>query len=262
MILSFIFLLLVSSLFILFLIPNNNLKTIKICSLATSGCVLVLSTYILSNFDFNLYYYQNVEIFNLGIDVLNINFYFGLDGLSVYFFFLSALLIFLCILFSWESDKIKENMINLLLLELLLLLVFSALDLLLFYVFFEAILIPMFFLVGFLGSRARKIRAAYLLFFYTLFGSLLMLIGLVYIYSKVGSLNIEYISIFDFTDFEQKCLWLAFFLSFASKIPMFPFHIWLPEAHVEAPTVGSVLLAGILLKLGAFKIRCLWFSTL
>lgn len=272
MILSLIFLLLVSSLFILFLIPNNNLKTIKIYSLATSGFVLVLSTCILSNFDFNLYYYQNVETFNLGIDVLNINFYFGLDGLSVYFFFLSALLIFLCILFSWESDKIKENMINLLLLELLLLLVFSALDLLLFYVFFEAILIPMFFLVGFLGSRARKIRAAYLLFFYTLFGSLLMLIGLVYIYSKVGSLNIEYISIFDFTDFEQKCLWLAFFLSFASKIPMFPFHIWLPEAHVEAPTVGSVLLAGILLKLGVygflrysltlFPIASLYFSPL
>ncbi len=272
MILSIIFLLLILSLFILFIIPNNNLKTIKTCSLTTSGCVLVLSTYILSNFDFNLYYYQNVETFNLGIDVLNINFYFGLDGLSVYFFFLSSLLIFLCVLFSWDSDKLKENMINLLLLELLLLLVFSALDLLLFYVFFEAILIPMFFLVGFLGSRARKIRAAYLLFFYTLFGSLLMLIGLIYIYSKVGSLNIEYISIFDFTDIEQKCLWLAFFLSFASKIPMFPFHIWLPEAHVEAPTVGSVLLAGILLKLGVygflrysltlFPIASLYFSPL
>jgi proton-translocating NADH-quinone oxidoreductase chain M len=272
MILSIIFLLLILSLFILFLIPNNNLKTIKTCSLTTSGCVLVLSTYILSNFDFNLYYYQNVETYNLGIDVLNINFYFGLDGLSVYFFFLSSLLIFLCVLFSWDSDKLKENMINLLLLELLLLLVFSALDLLLFYVFFEAILIPMFFLVGFLGSRARKIRAAYLLFFYTLFGSLLMLIGLIYIYSKVGSLNIEYISIFDFTDIEQKCLWLAFFLSFASKIPMFPFHIWLPEAHVEAPTVGSVLLAGILLKLGVygflrysltlFPIASLYFSPL
>jgi proton-translocating NADH-quinone oxidoreductase chain M len=119
-------------------------------------------------------------------------------------------------------------------------------------VFFEAILIPMFFLVGFLGSRARKIRAAYLLFFYTLFGSLLMLIGLIYIYSKVGSLNIEYICSFNFTEFEQKCLWVAFFLSFASKIPMFPFHIWLPEAHVEAPTIGSVLLAGILLKLGVY----------
>jgi len=272
MILSIIFLLLILSLFILFIIPNNNLKTIKTWSLTTSGCVLVLSTYILSNFDFNLYYYQNVETYNLGIDVLNINFYFGLDGLSVYFFFLSSLLIFLCVLFSWDSDKLKENMINLLLLELLLLLVFSALDLLLFYVFFEAILIPMFFLVGFLGSRARKIRAAYLLFFYTLFGSLLMLIGLIYIYSKVGSLNIEYISIFDFTDIEQKCLWLAFFLSFASKIPMFPFHIWLPEAHVEAPTVGSVLLAGILLKLGVygflrysltlFPIASLYFSPL
>ena len=143
-------------------------------------------------------------------------------------------------------------MFNLLLLELLLLLVFSVLDLFLFYIFFEAILIPMFFLIGFLGSRARKIRAAYLLFFYTLFGSLLMLIGLIYIYSRVGSLNIEYVSSFCFSEIDQKILWIAFFLSFASKIPMFPFHIWLPEAHVEAPTVGSVLLAGILLKLGVY----------
>jgi proton-translocating NADH-quinone oxidoreductase chain M len=252
MILSAIFLTLILSLFILFIIPNNDLKTVRSFSLLISGVVLVLSTYILSEFDFNISYYQNVEILNLGFDFLNINFYFGLDGLSVYFFFLTALLIFICVLFSWESDKLKENVFNLLLLELLLLLVFSVLDLLLFYVFFEAILIPMFFLVGFLGSRARKIRAAFLLFFYTLFGSLLMLIGLIYIYSQVGSLNIEYIATFNFTDFEQKCLWLAFFLSFASKIPMFPFHIWLPEAHVEAPTIGSVLLAGILLKLGVY----------
>ena len=272
MILSIIYILLTLSLFVLILIPNSNARLIKTYSLAISGCVLVLSTHILSYFDFNSYYYQNVEVFNLDINVLNINFYFGLDGLSVYFFFLSSLLIFLCVLFSWDSEKLKESMINLLLLELLLLLVFSALDLFLFYVFFEAILIPMFFLVGFLGSRARKIRAAYLLFFYTLFGSLLMLIGLIYIYSKVGSLNIEYISMFNFSELEQKFLWIAFFLSFASKIPMFPFHIWLPEAHVEAPTIGSVLLAGILLKLGVygflrysltlFPVASLYFSPL
>ena len=252
MILSTIFLTLLLSLIIIFFIPNTNSKTVQIFSLSVSGFVLVLSSFILADFNFNVAFYQYVETFSLGLNLLNIDFNFGLDGLSVYFFFLTALLIFLCILFSWGSDKIKENAFNLLLLELLLLLVFSVLDLLLFYVFFEAILIPMFFLVGFLGSRARKIRAAYLLFFYTLFGSLLMLIGLIYIYSKVGSLNIEYICSFNFTEFEQKCLWIAFFLSFASKIPMFPFHIWLPEAHVEAPTIGSVLLAGILLKLGVY----------
>jgi len=102
------------------------------------------------------------------------------------------------------------------------------------------------------GSRERKLRAAYMLFFYTLFGSVLMLLGILYIYSIVGTLNLEYLLTHQFTFEEQYWLWLAFFLSFASKVPMFPFHIWLPEAHVEAPTVGSVLLAGILLKLGVF----------
>ena len=272
MVLSIIFSVLILSLFVLLLIPINKHKVIKTFSLIVSGFVLVLSTYILSNFDFNVSYYQYVETIKLGLNILNIDFNFGLDGLSVYFFYLTSLLIFICVLFSWESEKLKENLINLLLLELLLLLVFSVLDLFLFYVFFEAILIPMFFLIGFLGSRARKIRAAYLLFFYTLFGSLLMLVGLIYIYSKVGSLNIEYICSFSFSEFEQRCLWIAFFLSFASKIPMFPFHIWLPEAHVEAPTIGSVLLAGILLKLGVygflrysltlFPVACLYFSPL
>ena len=252
MVLSIIFFVLVISLFILFLIPSNNKLVLKIFTLLVSGFVLIMSSYILANFNFNIIHYQYVETFQFSFNILNIDFNFGLDGLSVYFFFLTSLLIFVCVIFIWEIDKIKESVLNLLLLELLLLLVFSVLDLLLFYVFFEAILIPMFFLVGFLGSRARKIRAAYLLFFYTLVGSLLMLIGLIYIYSKVCSLNIEYICSFNFTNIEQKYLWFAFFLSFASKIPMFPFHIWLPEAHVEAPTIGSVLLAGILLKLGVY----------
>jgi len=134
----------------------------------------------------------------------------------------------------------------------LLLLVFSVLDLLLFYVFFEAILIPMYLMIGLWGSRERKLRAVYLLLYYTLFGSVLMLLGILYIYSTVGTLNLEILLTHNFSFDEEYWLWLAFFLSFASKIPMFPFHIWLPEAHVEAPTVGSVLLAGILLKLGVF----------
>jgi proton-translocating NADH-quinone oxidoreductase chain M len=110
----------------------------------------------------------------------------------------------------------------------------------------------MYLMIGILGSRERKIRAAYLFFFYTLFGSLFMLLALIYIYITVGTLNLEYLLNYNFTFNEQYWLWLAFFLSFASKIPMFPFHIWLPEAHVEAPTVGSVLLAGVLLKLGVY----------
>jgi NADH-quinone oxidoreductase subunit M len=177
---------------------------------------------------------------------------FGLDGISIFFFFLSSFLIFFCVLFVWEEKLLKEYLIILLILDLLLLLVFSVLDLFLFYIFFEAILIPMYLMIGTLGSRERRIRAAYLFFFYTLFGSLLMLIAIIYIYITVGTLNLEYLFSWSFTFNEQYWLWLAFFFSFASKIPMFPFHIWLPEAHVEAPTVGSVLLAGILLKLGVY----------
>jgi len=159
---------------------------------------------------------------------------------------------FFCIFFVWNETFLKEYLICLLLIELLLLLVFSVLDLLLFYVFFEAILIPMFILIGIWGSRERKLRAVYLLLFYTLFGSVLMLLGILYLYTTVGTLNLEYLLSCNFSFNEEYWLWLAFFLSFASKIPMFPFHIWLPEAHVEAPTVGSVILAGILLKLGVF----------
>ena len=189
---------------------------------------------------------------------MNLSFSFGLDGISIFFFVLTSLLIFLCILFIWNERLLKEYAMNLLLIELLLLLVFSVLDIFLFYIFFEAILIPMFVLIGIWGSRERKIRAVYLLFFYTLFGSLLMLVGLLYIYTLTGTLNLEYLLAYKFTMEEQCWLWLAFFLSFASKIPMFPFHVWLPEAHVEAPTVGSVLLAGILLKLGVY---CLLYTS-
>jgi len=110
----------------------------------------------------------------------------------------------------------------------------------------------MFIIIGIWGSRERKIRAIYLFFFYTFIGSVCMLLGLLYIYNSVGTLNLEYVSEYIFNEQEQQWLWLAFFLSFSAKIPMFPFHVWLPEAHVEAPTVGSVLLAGILLKLGVY----------
>ena len=252
MLLTYIFLVLIFSLLILFLIPSVYRQSMKIFSLVSSGIVLFLSCCLLAEFDCNSYYFSNVVTYSVGSELMNFKFSFGLDGISLFFFILTSLLIFLCILFIWNETRFKEYALNLLLIEFLLLLVFSVLDVFLFYVFFEAILIPMFVLIGIWGSRERKIRAVYLLFFYTLFGSLLMLIGLLYIYSITGTLNLEYLLTWPFT-FEEQCwLWLAFFLSFASKIPMFPFHIWLPEAHVEAPTVGSVLLAGILLKLGVY----------
>ena len=252
MLLTYTFLVLIFSLLILFLIPSVYRQSIKIFSLVSSGIVLFLSCCLLAEFNCNSYYFSNVVTYSVGSELMNFKFSFGLDGISLFFFILTSLLIFLCILFIWNETRFKEYALNLLLIEFLLLLVFSVLDVFLFYVFFEAILIPMFVLIGIWGSRERKIRAVYLLFFYTLFGSLLMLIGLLYIYSITGTLNLEYLLTWPFT-FEEQCwLWLAFFLSFASKIPMFPFHIWLPEAHVEAPTVGSVLLAGILLKLGVY----------
>jgi len=152
----------------------------------------------------------------------------------------------------WNEKYLKSYLILLFILEILLLLTFSVLNIFLFYIFFEFILFPMYLLIGIWGSREKKIRAAYLLFFYTIACSLLMLAAILYIYSLTGTFNIEFLSFINFDFDTQLILWVAFFLSFSSKIPMFPFHIWLPEAHVEAPTVGSVLLAGILLKLGVY----------
>jgi len=136
--------------------------------------------------------------------------------------------------------------------ESFLILVFCVRDLLLFYIFFESVLIPMFIIIGVWGSRERKVRASYMFFLYTLLGSVLMLLSILYIYFQVGTTDYEMLLVYPFTFVEQRFIWLAFFASFASKIPMLPVHIWLPEAHVEAPTAGSVVLAGILLKLGSY----------
>jgi len=251
MLLSLIFCILFFTILVLYF--NEKKNFLQLISLSSSGIVFVLSCFLLITFDSNNYHFQNYLTLNLGSSFLNLIFSFGFDGISILFFWLTSLLIFLCVLFVWDEFYLKEYLINLLVIELLLLLVFSVLDLFLFYIFFEAILIPMYLIIGIWGSRERKIRAVYLLFFYTLFGSLLMLTGILYIYFLTGTSNLEYLLSYNLFTFEEQIwLWLAFFVSFASKIPMFPFHIWLPEAHVEAPTVGSVLLAGILLKLGVY----------
>lgn len=246
------FLILFLSLFFIQFFPNKALKLLKVFSLSTASLVLVITSILIAQFDNNSYFFQHVMHLNLGSSFFNLNYTFAFDGLSIYFFFLSAFLIFICILFIWNDHFFKEYIINLLLIELFLLIIFSILDLFIFYMFFEAILIPMFLVIGFWGSRERKIRAVYLFFFYTLCGSILLLLAILYIYSTVGTVNFEYLVTWQFSKIEQTVLWITFFISFASKIPLFPFHIWLPEAHVEAPTVGSVLLAGILLKLGVF----------
>ena len=252
MLLTYIFISLLFNIIFLIFINCKKLKLIKIVSLLISGLILFFSCFLLIKFDYNFYYFQEVITYNFGFNFLNLKISFGFDGVSLFFFVLTNLLMFLCFLFIWHEKILKEYTLNLLIIQLLLLLVFSVLDLFFFYIFFEAILIPMYFLIGFWGSRERRVRATYLLFFYTLFGSLCMLLGLIYIYIHTGTLSFEYLLTKVFSLQEQTWLWLAFFLSFASKIPLFPLHIWLPEAHVEAPTVGSVLLAGILLKLGVY----------
>lgn len=188
------------------------------------------------------------------IPIFNINITLGVDGISLFFIFLTTLLIPLCLLASWNSVSfnLKEFLIAFLLLDLLLISSFSVLEILIFYVLFESTLIPMFLIIGIWGSRERKILASYYFFLYTLFGSILMLLSILYIINRVGTTNYEILLAFRFSFMEQKFLWFTFFLAFASKVPMIPVHLWLPEAHVEAPTSGSVILAGVLLKLGTY----------
>ena len=202
------------------------------------------------------------------------SFYIGIDAISLFFIVLTCFLIPICILVGWTSITVfvKEYVICFLALETCVLFAFTVADLLLFYIFFESVLIPMFLIIGVWGSRERKIKAAYSFFLYTLNGSLLMLIAILLIYCQTGSLNIPVLYAVSFSESRECLIWLAFFASFAVKVPMIPVHIWLPEAHVEAPTAGSVILAGILLKLGTYGFlrfsipmlpsACLYFSPL
>jgi NADH-quinone oxidoreductase subunit M len=190
----------------------------------------------------------------LWIPLLNLNVTLGIDGISLFFLLLSSLLIPLCILISWNSIQfnLKEYLAFFLIIEFFLIGVFCVLDILMFYIFFESTLIPMFLIIGIWGSRERKIWASFYFFLYTLLGSVIMLLSILYVYNQVGSTDYEVLLTFSFSNLEQKILWFSFFLAFAAKVPMMPVHLWLPEAHVEAPTAGSVILAGVLLKLGTY----------
>ena len=177
----------------------------------------------------------------------------GVDGISMPFVLLTTFLTPLCILASWNSiqTRVREYMIAFLVLEALMIGVFVALDLLLFYVVFEGGLIPMFLIIGVWGGKNR-VYAAFKFFLYTLAGSLLMLLAIMAMYWQAGTTDIVTLLHTNFDPAMQKWLWLAFFASFAVKMPMWPVHTWLPDAHVEAPTAGSVILAGILLKMGGY----------
>ncbi|MBS0242559.1 MAG: NADH-quinone oxidoreductase subunit M [Proteobacteria bacterium] len=210
-----------------------------------------LSIFIWTGFDKGNPGFQFVEEANwLG----PIKYKMGVDGISMLFVILTTFLMPLCILASWQSvdERVKEYMIAFLLLETLMIGVFCALDLVLFYLFFEGGLIPMFIIIGVWGGK-RRVYASFKFFLYTLLGSVLMLLAMMAIYLKTGTTDIP--TLIDKADIPvawQFWLWVAFFASFAVKMPMWPVHTWLPDAHVEAPTAGSVILAGILLKMGGY----------
>lgn len=233
--------------------PAKKLKLMKLIALTSASLSFTTSLLVWGFFQNSVGSFQFVvKLF--WFPNFNINFILGIDGISLFFLLLTTLLIPLCLLTSWNSvsTNVKEFLIAFLVLDFFLIGTFCVLDLLLFYIFFESVLIPMFLIIGIWGSRERKILASYYFFLYTLLGSVVMLLSILYIFSQVGTTDYETLLTFGFSDIEQKIMWLTFFIAFASKVPMLPVHLWLPEAHVEAPTAGSVILAGVLLKLGTY----------
>src|SRR4051812_7362306 len=223
-------------------------------ALSTSLIVFALSLLLWVGFDANAAGFQFVERADwISIGGFTINYHMGIDGISLFFVLLSTLLTVLCIVASWVSvhHQIKEYMIAFLVLESMMVGIFSALDFVLFYVFFEGVLVPMFLIIGIWGGP-RRIYAAFKFFLYTLLGSVLSLLAILAVYFQTGSTDIVVALSHAFPPDLQKWLWLAFFASFAVKVPMWPVHTWLPDAHVEAPTAGSVILAGVLLKMGGY----------
>lgn len=245
---------LVGVLFILLIRGDQAMveKNSKHVALFVTGVNFVLSLFMLSMFDKNSPDFQMVEKFEW-FSALNISYTMGIDGISLFFVMLSTLLTPICILASWNSIKtrIREYMVAFLILETMMIGTFVALDAFLFYIFFEAVLIPMFIIIGVWGG-AERIYASFKFFLYTLLGSVLMLLALLYLYMEVGSSDIETLINNPVARSAQMWLFIAFFASFAVKMPMWPVHTWLPDAHVQAPTAGSVILAGVLLKMGGY----------
>lgn len=226
-------------------------RNIRNVALLTTVFTFLLSLFIWAGFDNSNPGFQMVEK-TAWLDS-GISYHMGVDGISMLFVILTTFLMPLCILASWESVEkhVKEYMIAFLVLETLMIGVFCALDIVLFYVFFEGVLIPMFIIIGVWGGK-RRVYASFKFFLFTLLGSVLMLLAIMAMFWDAGTTDIPTLLAHDFPASLQTWLWLAFFASFAVKMPMWPVHTWLPDAHVEAPTAGSVILAGILLKLGGY----------
>ena len=241
----------IGSIFLLFIKSTEKNNSIKYVALFTSLINFFLSLYLWKLFDNNISDFQFVET---RIWIKNfINYKVGVDGISMLFIILATFITPLCIISVNNHVKIrlKEFLIAILLMETLMIGVFCSLDLIIFYLFFEGGLIPMFIIIGIWGGN-RRVYSAFKFFLFTLVGSVLMLIAIIYIYWLSGTTDVEQLYNLGIDSKYQNYLWLAFFSSFAVKTPMWPVHTWLPDAHVEAPTAGSVLLAAVLLKMAGY----------
>ena len=253
-ILSILILLPIVGIFFMTLIRNNNDQSsnnLKHTALWISFLNFLISLYLLFAFNQQDAGFQFEERY-FWIEN-GISYHLGVDGISILFIVLTTMLVPICILASYDSIKfsVKEYLIAFLALETFMIGVFCSLDLVLFYLFFEGGLIPMFLIIGIWGGE-RRVYSTFKFFLYTLAGSVFMLLAIIYIFITAGTTDVSYLLDYNFTRNEQIVLWLAFFASFMVKIPMWPFHTWLPDAHVEAPTAGSVILAGVLLKMAGY----------
>jgi len=235
------------------LLLMSSAQAVRYTALLFTLLEFVLSIPLLTDFDKATHRFQFVEAYQW-IPSLNIHYKMGVDGISVLFILLTTLLSVLSVTVSWRAivQKVKEFYAMILLMETAMIGIFCAMDLFLFYIFWEAMLIPMFLLIGIWGS-SNRVYAAVKFVLFTLAGSVLMLIGVIALYFQGGkTFDIQQLSLMRYPIEFQYWLFFAFFAAFAVKVPMFPVHTWLPDAHTEAPTAGSVILAGVLLKIGAY----------